>query len=719
MKIIRQSSFAAAAMVGLMFPMALWAQSSDSKTALSSPARPETTCPAFAQAGQGGGAAAKSSPADKSAEHGFDLSNLDRSVSPCDDFYKFADGGWMKANPVPAAWPSWASFNKLQDHNQEALHQILEEAAKTKSAQPGSNWQKIGDFYASCMNEPQIESAGLRPLEPEFQAIAGIKDTAGLEAEIARLQETGVNAAFQFGSEQDLKDSTQVIAGAGQGGLGLPDRQYYVDDDDRSKQLRAGYVTHVTNMFKLMGDSDEKAAAEAKAVLGVETTLAKAAKKREDLRDPETNYHPMTLEQLQSLTPHMSWKSYFTEVGAPDLGSVDIGQVEFFKQMDDSLSSVSLDDWKTYLRWHLIHSVATSLPKKFVDENFSFYGKQLTGSKELLPRWQRCTQATDRELGEALGQYYVQRYFPPAAKGRALEMVHNLMTALHDDLETLDWMSPATREQAIQKLSMMNLKIGYPDKWRDYSKYKVDRGSYVENVIRGNEFEFARDINKIGKPVDKGEWGMTPPTVNAYYYPPLNEIVFPAGILQPPFFNPQADDAINYGGIGSVIGHEMTHGFDDQGAKFDGNGNLKNWWTPEDLKNFQERGECIATQFSSFEVEPGLHGNGKLEEGESIADLGGMTISHAAFLKTREGARNAPELDGFSPEQRFFLGFAQIWEETIRPEYARLIAKTNEHPLDQFRTNAPLSNSPAFAKAFGCKAGSKMVRPEDMRCRIW
>jgi predicted metalloendopeptidase len=359
------------------------------------------------------------------------------------------------------------------------------------------------------------------------------------------------------------------------------------------------------------------------------------------------------------------------------------------------------------------------LPEKFVEENFGFYGRTLTGTKQMLPRWQRCVQATDRELGEALGQYYVQRNFPPEAKSSALLMVHNLIDALHADLSTLDWMSPATREQAIKKLNAINLKIGYPDKWRDYSAYKVDRGPYVENVLRGNSFEFARDVAKIGKPVDRTEWGMTPPTVNAYYNASLNEIVFPAGILQPPFFDPHADDAINYGGIGSVIGHEMTHGFDDQGAKFDGQGNLKNWWTPEDLKNFQARGDCIVKQFGSYEVEPGLHGNGKLEEGESIADLGGLTISHAAFEKTLAGKPAPAPIDGFTAEQRFFLGWAQIWAANLRPEFARLQAKTNEHPLDKFRGNGPLSNTPGFAKAFGCAADSKMVRPAEQRCRIW
>ncbi len=713
---IRLYGWVLLAPLAFFFPLTLASQPSPSHPeAVAVEAGGVQRCAGFVAEAVGG----SSKTEDASARHGFNLANLDRSVLPCDDFYEFADGGWMKNNPIPADRATWATFNKLRDHNESVLHKILEEASRDTKAQPGSNWQKIGDFYASCMDESRVESAGLKPIQPELQRIAAIDSATSLEAEIARLQHQGANAVFSFGSEQDLKDSTQVIADAGQGGLGLPDRQYYLDDDARSKTLRAAYIQHVTNMFKLMGDDSSTATAEAKSVMDAETALATASKKREDLRDPETNYHVMTIAQLRELTPHFSWTAYFKEIGAPALADADIGQPDFFKQMDAKLASVPLDEWKTYLRWHLIHSVASSLPEKFVEENFDFYGRTLTGAKQMLPRWQRCVEATDGELGEALGQYYVQRSFPPEAKARALVMVHNLMDALRADLSTLDWMSPATREQAIKKLNAITLKIGYPDKWRDYSAYKVDRGPYVENVLRGDSFEFARDIAKIGKPVDRSEWSMTPPTVNAYYRRSMNEIVFPAGILQPPFFNLHADDAINYGGIGSVMGHEMTHGFDDQGAKFDGHGNLKNWWTPEDLKNFQARGECIVKQFGSYEVEPGLHGNGKLEEGESIADLGGLTISHAAFEKTLAGKPAPAPIDGFTAEQRFFLGWTQIWGANLRPEYARLMAKTNPHPLDRFRANGALSNTPAFAKAFGCSADSKMVRPADQRCRIW
>jgi putative endopeptidase len=700
----------------LLLPCVLSSQVSRSgNAAISASAYAEGAggCAAIA-AGQASGGGASSPSSGK----GFEISNLDRAVKPCDDFYQFADGGWAKNNPIPADHSSWATFNELHDKNEDVLRTILGEASRDKSAEPGSNWQKIGDYYASCMDESQIEAAGLKPLDQQFQQIAEIKDVGSLQAEIARLQREGANAVFGVGSEQDFKDSTQVIASVEQGGLGLPDRQYYRDNDDRSKQLRDQYVEHVTNMFKLLGDDDLKAALDAKVILAIETTLANASLDRADRRNPDNVYHKMALTQLSEATPHLSWDVYLKELNAPPVTAMNIEEPEFFKAVDAAFTSVPLDDWKTYLRWHLIHSAATGLSAKFVEENFSFYGKTLTGQKEMLPRWRRCVESSDRALGEALGQYYVQRNFPPDAKAKAIVMVKNLIDALRTDLSTLDWMSPATRQQAIKKLEAINLKIGYPDKWRDYSELKVDRVSYVGNMLRGRRFEFERDLAKIGKPVDRGEWDMTPPTVNAYYNPLMNEIVFPAGILQPPFFDPNGDPAINYGGMGAIMGHEMTHGFDDQGARFDAQGNLKNWWTPADLKNFKDRGDCIAKQFETFAVD-GQHENGKLVEGESIADLGGLTISYAAFEKTLAGKARPARIDGFSTEQRFFLGFAQIWAGNYRPEYARLIIKTNEHPLGQFRTNGPLSNFPAFSKAFGCATGSPMVRSDAVRCRIW
>jgi putative endopeptidase len=650
---------------------------------------------------------------------GFDLANLDRSISPCDDFFRFAAGGWIKNNPIPPAYSRWGTFTILRDHNEDVLHAILDEASKDNKATPGSNWQKVGDFYASCMAESQVESAGMKPLDAEFKRIADIKDTATLQAEIARLQRTGVNAVFGFGSEPDFKNSAQMIAGVAQGGLGLPDRDYYTRDEEKDKQLLEAYLQHVTNVLKLLGDESATAAAEAKTVMSMETLLANASMHRVDMRDPDKVYHKMPVGKLHELAPNVAWESFFKEVGAPTVTEINVGQPDFFAAVNTALASVSLDDWKIYMRWHLIHSVAAALPAKFVEENFNFYGRTLEGQKEMLPRWRRCVQSTDRQLGEALGQIYVQRAFPPEAKARALAMVKNLIAALHDDLSTLDWMGPATREQALKKLVAIQLKIGYPDKWRDYSGFHVDRGPYVENVRRGNDFENAYDVGKIGKPMNRAEWNMTPPTVNAYYNPLRNDIVFPAGILQPPFYDPNRDDAMNYGAMGAVVGHELTHGFDDQGSKFDAQGNLKNWWTDEDLKNFQARGECIVKQFDGFVVEPELNENGKLVEGESIADLGGLTIAYNAFQKSLEGKPAPAAIDGFTSDQRFFLGWAQVWAGSTRPERMRVIVNTDPHPVDRFRVNGPMSNIPAFAKAFGCSSNSEMVRPEAQRCRIW
>jgi putative endopeptidase len=654
---------------------------------------------------------------DDSAAHALDIANLDRTCRPCDDFFQFAVGGWLKNNPIPAEYSEWGSFVTLQDKNQQALRSILEAAARNTSASPGSNEQKIGDFYASCMDTQAIEPQGLKPLDEEFRAIHAIHDTPGLIKTGAHLQTEGVGVLFNFGSDQDFKDSSKVIGEANQGGLGLPDRDYYTRDDDESKKLRQQYLEHVSKLLVLMGDPQDRSAAEAKTVLEIETSLAKASMTNVDLRDPQKVYHKMSITDAQALTPRLLWKDYFQAVNAPQLLEINIGQPDFFKALDGMLASVSLADWKTYYRWHLIHRSAGLLSEAFVQENFAFNNRILTGAKEIRPRWKRCTAATDRQLGEALGQVYVQKYFPPEAKAQALQLVHNLIAALGDDLETLPWMSPATRNAAMDKLQAFNIKIGYPDKWRDYSALKIDRGPYVKNAFRATQFETARDLAKIGKPVDRGEWGMTPPTVDAYNNGQLNEIVFPAGILQPPFYDPQRDDAYNYGAIGAVIGHEITHGFDDQGAQFDPHGNLKNWWTPEDLKSFQDRGECIAKQFDGYEVEKGLHENGKLVEGESIADLGGVTLAFAAFQRSLAGKGREKDANGFTPEQRFFLGWAENWAVNERPELARLQTNTDPHPVPRFRANGPLSNLAEFAKAFGCQKGDAMVRPQV--CKIW
>ena len=646
---------------------------------------------------------------------GFSLSNLDTSCKPCQDFFNYAMGGWIKNNPIPPEYPNWGTFSELRDKNLTSLREILQ-AASSASASAGSNEQKIGDFYSSCMDTSAIDAAGLKPLASEFASIEAIKDTAGVQAEVARLQLLGINALFEFGSSADFKDSTHYIAEADQGGLALPDRDYYLRDDDRSKQLRSDYLAHVAKMFELAGDSSAVAASRAKTVMDLETSLAKASRKRQDLRIPELNYNVMTLAEMKSLTPDWSWPSYLQSVSAPAIQSANIGQPDFFREASRLLSSTPVADWKTYLRWHLLHAGAPALSDPFVQENFNFYGRKLAGTKELQPRWKRCVQSTNGILGEALGEVYVRKYFPPEAKSHALLMVNNLIAALRSDIPTLSWMGPQTKQAALAKLQAFTVKIGYPDKWRDYSRLSITRDNYLANLQRGRTFEQARQIAKIGNPVDRLEWGMTPPTVNAYYNPNFNEIVFPAGILQPPFYSPSADDAVNYGGMGAVIGHEISHGFDDEGAKFDGQGNMRDWWSPDDKKNFEQRGDCIVKQFDGYEVEPGLHQNGKLVLGESIGDLGGLTIAFAAYEKSIEGHR-PQDVDGFTPEQRFFLGWAQVWGASLRPEYARLQANTNEHPLPHFRANGPLSNMEAFAKAFGCKKGDPMVREES--CKIW
>jgi putative endopeptidase len=654
--------------------------------------------------------------ADSPSSWGFAPNNLDKTCKPCDDFFQFAMGGWMKNNPIPPEQASWGTFAQLAEKNQQNLRHILEESATAKAA-PGSNTQKVGDFYATCMDTAAIEAAGTKPLDTEFARIAKLSSVAAVPEEAAHLQHERVGVLFRFSADQDPKDSARVIATASQGGLGLPDRDYYFREDDKSKQLREAYVKHVAKMFALLGDSEDKAAAEAVTVMALETSLAKASLPAAALRDPVKNYHLMAVADVQPLTPAFPWEAYFKAIGHPELKEVNVRQPEFFKALNAQLTAASLDDWKTYLRWHLVNAAAPALPEKFVNEDFDFRGHTLTGAKEIQPRWKRCVQATDRALGEALGQVYVEKYFPPEAKAHALEMVHNLIGALRDDLKTLPWMGPETRAQAAAKLQAFGVKIGYTEKWRDYSALQIDRSSYLQNQNRGAQFEAARQLNEIGKPVDRTEWGMTPPTVNAYYSPSRNEIVFPAGILQPPFYDPKADDAVNYGGMGAVIGHEISHGFDDQGSQYDAKGNLQTWWTDEDLKNFKTRTGCVSDQFDGFEVEPGLHQNGKLVLGESIADLGGLTISYAAYEKSIEGKPRPKDLDGFTPEQRFFLGYAQVWGANLRPEFARLQTNTNPHPLPRFRANGPLSNMTIFAQAFGCKKGDAMVR--EQACKIW
>jgi predicted metalloendopeptidase len=647
---------------------------------------------------------------------GFDFSNLDRTVSACQDFNRFANGGWITKNQIPAAYSRWGRFEVLGEQNLEILRQILDSLAKKKKLASG-NEQKVADFYASCMEETKIESEGIKPLEPELQRIASVNDLLSLQDELARFHTSRVPAVFGFGAAQDFKDSKTVIAQAVQGGLGLPDRDYYTKDDEKSKQTREEYTRHIARTFELMGETPDAAAAASRTVMSIETKLAENSVTRVQRRNPEANYHPMIKAELIEMMPHFDWGRYFRNVGLPEVGKVNVGQPGFFKAADKLLTEIPVEDWKTYLRWHLVNSASPTLSSRFVEQNFNFYGKYLQGTQENLPRWKRCIASTDRALGEALGQLYVEKTFTPKARLRAQEMVKNLVEALRADLTALDWMSNETRKRAIAKLDAFVRKIGFPDKWRSYESLSVARGPYYNNAVSAGEFEFKRNLGKIGRPVDRTEWGMSPPTVNAYYNPSINEIVFPAGILQPPFYDAKADDAFNYGGIGAVIGHEMTHGFDDQGAKFDADGNLVMWWTPDDFKKFSDRTNCVVKQFSGYEVEPGLFQKGELVVGESVADLGGLTVAFMAYQKSLEGKPRPANINGFTPEQRFFLGWAQVWAQNIRPEAARLRVATDSHPLGKFRVNGPLSNMPTFAQAFGCKPGDQMVRAE--RCQIW
>jgi endothelin-converting enzyme/putative endopeptidase len=634
------------------------------------------------------------------------------------DFYQYACGNWMKNNPIPADKSSWGRFNELAERNRYVLRDILDQAQA-----PGKHSaieQKVGDYYAACMDETVIEKRGTAPLEPEMNQIAAVKTKQDLIVQIGAMHRNGIPVLFTFGQMPDMRDSRLTIANLDQGGLTLPDRDYYLKDDAKSVETRQKYLEHVQKMFELAGDKPEVAAAEAKTVLAVETGLAKASMDRTARRDPKNRDHMMPATEIVALAPNFDLTQYFADSGAPKFTSLNVTNPNFFKTVNDQLNSVSLDDWKTYLRWRALDNYAPTLAKAFVDEDFQFNGAYLSGQKEIEPRWKRCVQSTDRSLGMALGELYVDKTFGPEGKERTLKMVQAIETAMHQDIGELAWMSDTTKQKAYEKLNTIVNNIGYPDKWRDYSTVIVKRDDYAGNVTRADAFEVQRQRNKIQKPTDKKDWGMTPPTVNAYYRSNMNDINFPAGILQPPFYGSNMDDAVNYGSIGVVIGHELTHGFDDQGRKFDADGNFKDWWTAEDAKAFEERATCTADEYSSFVAVKDDKGevklNGRLTLGENTADNGGVKLAYMA-LTNIIGNTPVKPIDGYTPQQRFFLAYGQIWCQNITDQQARKLAIIDPHSPGRWRVNGVVQNSAGFEEAFGCKAGQPMVR--ENACRVW
>ena len=641
-----------------------------------------------------------------------DLAALDRKIDPCTDFYQFACGGWIASNPLPADRRSYGRFAEVQSRNFDILRRLLESPAPTASADA----RKASDFYAACMDEPAIERKGLTPLAADLMMLDSSRNPDDLPVVLARLHEVGVQAFFRFGARTDRTDATRQTAEADQSGLGLPDRDFYLRDDERSRDLRVKYEAHIARLFTLAEEEPSDAAAHAKAVVALETTLAKASLDRVQRREPANTQHRMALTAFQATMPRFDWRKYNGAVGAPKYQVLNVATPDFFKAMNDLLDTDSADDVRAYLRWHVLHTAAPMLPKAFVDADFDFFSRTLAGQQQPEPRWRQCVTETDRHLGEALGKAFVDETFSPQAKAETLKMVEDIKNAMRLNVDSLPWMSSETKKAAMTKLTAVEDRIGYPDRWRDYSDLRVAKDDALGNLQRSLAFQHARSVKKIGEPVDRTEWSMTPPTVNAYYSPDRNSINFPAGILQPPFYRSGRDAAVNYGAAGAVIGHELTHGFDDQGRKWDADGNVRDWWTAGDSSNFESRATCVADQYSSYTVAGDTHINGRLTLGENTADNGGLRLALAAYLNG-PGAKTRDKIDGFMPEQRLFLGYAQVWCENARPEAERLKAQTNPHSSNRYRVNGPLSNMPEFAKAFQCKANAPMIKQNA--CRVW
>ena len=695
MNLILRSALAAAAVLTLAAPLAP-AQAQQMMLALDGMQDPAITVP--------------------KAGVSMDLSAIDKSADPCTDFYAYACGNWRKNNPIPADKVRWGRFDELGEHNLYTIYALLQQAAD-KPATPLQT--KYGNYFAACMNDTLAESLGAKPIQPMLDKIGALNEKAALAKLLGSLEDNnGLGLLYNFGSEQDQKDSSKQIPVLSQSGLSLPDRDYYLQDDDRMKGIREKYVAHMTKMFVLAGDTPDQAATEAAAVLRIETALAKGSTPRVELRDPANVYHVKTLAELQALAPSFRWSAYFADIHVP-VKTLNVATLEYFKTMSAQIDSSSVADLKSYLRWHVVHQFAGSLSKPFDQENFAFFSQTLAGQKEQAPRWKRCTQATDRALGEAVGQDWVAKYFTPEAKANMDELIRQLEASLGEDIQGLDWMSPATKTEAAKKLAAFRQKVGYPEKWRDYSRLEVSRDNRVLNSEHVAVFDDRRDLAKIGKPVDEKEWGMTPPTVNAYYDPSNNDINFPAGILQPPFYDFKIDPAVNYGAIGVVIGHEMTHGFDDEGSQYDPQGNVRMWWTAADKAEFDKRTACEVNEYGNFEVAPGQKLNGKLTLGENTADNGGLQVSYMALHKelAKLGPDASKPVDGYTPDQRYFLGYAQVWCENTREETARIRAKTDPHSSGHWRVDGAVQNSAKFAEAFSCKQGTPMA-PANA-CRVW
>ena len=648
---------------------------------------------------------------------GIDLANLDTTVRPQTDFYNYANGGWLKSHPMPPEYSRYGSFDKLQEDNDKMVHELIETLTKQEDKN-GSIAQKVGDFYLSGMDTARIENEGISPLKTELEKIEKATSIKDIQELIAHFHSYNITPLFSFYGEPDSKNSEMIITCLSQGGLGLGDRDYYVATDKRSQEIRAEYVKHIAKMLAFAGNSND-AELKANQIMAFETSLAKASKSRLELRNPEENYNKIKISEVQTITPDYNWMWYFKSVGLPNPGDINMGQPLFFKEVNKMLKETPLDQWKAYLTWTLINESAPYLSSAFVNQNFEFFDKFMSGRKIIRPRWRRVLNSTSQSMGEALGQMFVEKYFPASSKERMIKLVENLRSSLGERLNTLTWMGDSTKKKAQEKLASIRVKIGYPDKWRNYSDLKIEKNSYVLNVLKGRKFNFDFEVSQINKPVDHSRWGMTPQTVNAYYNPFDNEICFPAGILQPPFFFADADDAVNYGAIGVVIGHEITHGFDDQGRKYDWKGNLNEWWTADDAKHFEDHTKVLVDRFSSFDVLEGVKADGKLTLGENIADLGGLKISYYALQKALKETPGQPKIDGFTPEQRFFLAYAHVWGQHITDKEIARRTKEDVHSIGKYRVIGPLPNFTEFYNAFGVKPEDKMYLPENKRAIIW